>query len=199
MVQILQHMDPQLHRAAREGNIELLEEIVKGQPELSGCLTPQKNTVLHIAVRFGKEDVAKRLIKLCEPLISQPNSKGDTPLHLAAGAGHQSLAELLTGGGAWRMRNSQGNRAIHEAVKRGHEKVAMHLLELEKGHELIHDVNGAGESLLYLAAEAGLEEFVEKIVGMGPHAFIPQGPDRQTPLHIAVIRGRLGNYLSQIK
>ncbi|XXG69263.1 hypothetical protein AAC387_Pa06g2178 [Persea americana] len=208
-------MDLKLYKAAMEGDMRLLTSIVKPNdplaPNLTLCLTPRKNTMLHIAVKFEQQEIVQRMIKLCPSLISQPNSKGDTPLHLAARAGHLGVIKLLTptlnlvegnpaleegnsvrqaGGVALRMSNSEGSNPIHEALKKSHEQVALYLLAFEKRHGLARDVNMAGESLLYLAAEAGLDEVVKKIIDTGDYS--TRGPDGQNPLHIAVIKRRLG-------
>lgn len=200
-------MDPRLHKAAREGKIELLTSIMEGDSppdRITFCLTPQKNTALHIAVRFVHQTIMKKMIQLQPSLISQPNSKGETPLHMAASAGHFSLTKLLTptseegassrelGSAALRTKNMDGSTAIHEALKKGHKKVALHLLIRfdQRMGELARDVNFTGESLLYLPAEAGLEEVVTEIMDMGN--FRSKG-HKQTPLHIGVIKGPLGN------
>ncbi|XXG69264.1 hypothetical protein AAC387_Pa06g2179 [Persea americana] len=211
------NMDPRLYKAAMEGDMEVLIRIVEANPapNLTLCLTPQKNTVLHIAVEFEQQDIVKRMIQQWLSLISQPNSKGNTPLQVAARAGHLDLAKLLTptlnlhliegnlaieeGNPllqvrvALRMSNSEGSNPIHEALKKSHGEVALHLLAFEERHGLARDVNMAGESVLYLAAEAGLDEVVHKIIDTGDYS--TRGSDGQNPLHIAVIKGELGMFL----
>lgn len=196
-------MDPQLHKAAREGGTRPLLDALKGHNAssyLKVSLTPQKNTVLHIAVNFENKDTARTIIELCPSLISQSNARGDTPLHIAARAGNLSLTRLVGGdmeSGPWRKLNSQGNYPIHEALKKGHGQVAWHLLSLDRGHELMCKVNEARESPLYLAAEAGLQDVVATII-RGPSPYSLQGPDQKTPLHIAVIKGHLSMHLSPL-
>ncbi|RWR88249.1 protein ACCELERATED CELL DEATH 6-like protein [Cinnamomum micranthum f. kanehirae] len=206
-------MDPRLFKAAMNGDMKLLTSIVEVDcpPNLILYLTPQKNTALHIAVEFERQEIVQRMIQLCPSLISQPNPKGDTPLHVAARAGHLGLTQLLTpalnlaegnptleegnpvrqaGNVALRMSNLEGSNPIHEARKKSHGEVALHLLAFEKRHELAREVNVAGESLLYLATEVGLDKVVQKIIDTGDYN--TQGPDGQNPLHIAVLKGRLG-------
>ncbi|RWR88248.1 protein ACCELERATED CELL DEATH 6-like protein [Cinnamomum micranthum f. kanehirae] len=211
----LEKMDPKLYEAAMKGDMKLLISIMEVDcpPDLTSCLTPQKNTALHIAVKFEQQEIVKRLIQLCTSLISQSNSKGDTPLHVAARTGRTDLTKLLTptlnlnltkenlaleegdpvrqaGSVALRMRNLEGNNPIDEALKKSYGAVALHLLAFEERHELAREVNVAGESLLYLAADAGLDKVVQKIIDSGDYS--TQGPDGQNPLHIAVIKGQLG-------
>ncbi|KAJ8627915.1 hypothetical protein MRB53_021222 [Persea americana] len=214
------NMDPALYKAASEDDIWRSAGVAKSiqtltrfaeANDLTLCLTPQRNTVLHIAVEFGHQNIVEKVIQLCPSLISQHNSKGDTPLHVAARAGHLGLTQLLTpalnleegnptleegnpvrhaGSVVLRMRNLEGNNPIHEALKKSHGEVALHLLAYEERHELACEVNVAEESLLYLAAEAGLDEVVQKIIDGGDYS--TRGPDGQNPLHIAVIKGRSG-------
>lgn len=174
------NMNPQLHKAAREGDIGLLKSLMEGKspPDLTRSLTPQGNTVLHIAVKFGHEGIVEEIIKMTQwsSLISLSNSKDDTPLHIAARAGHLGIIKLLTPtleeGASWRKfahvawetSNLEGSTAIHEALKKGHGEVASHLLSFEEKHEVALRVNKAKESPLYLAAEAGLSGVVKEIV-----------------------------------
>ncbi|RWR88243.1 protein ACCELERATED CELL DEATH 6-like protein isoform X2 [Cinnamomum micranthum f. kanehirae] len=199
------NMNPQLHKAAREGDIVLLTRLMasNNRPDLTSSLTPQGNTVLHIATKFGHQGIVKEIIKQTRwsALVSQSNSKGDTPLHIAARAGHLDLIKLLTptleegapwrtdARVAWKTSNLEGSTAVHEALKNGHGKIALRLLKFEKKHKLARRVNKAKESPLYLAAEAGMSTVVREIVAQDD--FSSEGPDGQNPLHIAVIKGRI--------
>ncbi|XXG48807.1 hypothetical protein AAC387_Pa02g3153 [Persea americana] len=195
-------MDARLHKAAREGNMELLTSILEenNPPDLTLSLTPQKNTALHIAVAFSHEQIVWEMIDLEPSLISQPNSNGDTPLHIAAKAGNLSITKLLTtpleegvrrreaGAAALKMKNSDGYTPIHEALKKRHEQVAGRLLGFAGDIEAADDVSDAGESLFYLASEAGLSNFYISLLS-GRDIFSTRGPNGQNPLHIAVITG----------
>ncbi|KAJ8627914.1 hypothetical protein MRB53_021221 [Persea americana] len=145
-------MNPQLHKAAREGDIALLTSLMGGNspPDLTHSRTPQGNTVLHIGVKFGLEGIVEEIIKQTQwsSLISQSNSKDDTALHIAARAGHLDLIKLLTptleeGASwlkdarvAWETSNSEGSTAIHEVLKKGNGEVGSRLMSFEEKHEL---------------------------------------------------------------
>ena len=49
-------MDPKLYKAAADGHIHVLEK----HDEIHVQLTPKKNTVLHVAARFGQADCGLR-------------------------------------------------------------------------------------------------------------------------------------------
>lgn len=200
-------MNDIVQRAARkdqEHQKETLEWL--NRPELSTSVTPQKkNTALHIAVTFQQVEWAEKIIELCPTLVRQVNSTDDSPLHVAAKAGHLNLTKLLVEavtapreegtsveslGQMLKMKNVEGDTPFHEALRKGHERVALLLLDSGREQALGSIVNNANESPLYLAAEAGLLSVVENLLQQSDSSI--QGPDGQTPLHIAVIRGHLG-------
>ncbi|XP_042487369.1 protein ACCELERATED CELL DEATH 6-like [Macadamia integrifolia] len=86
-------MDPRLYRAAVEGDISLLHEVVVEQPIehipelLLQNITAQKNNVLHIAVRSSHWKFVSHVIGQCPSILAQTNSNGETPLHIAAKEG----------------------------------------------------------------------------------------------------------------
>ncbi|GMP56158.1 hypothetical protein CsSME_00020740 [Camellia sinensis var. sinensis] len=74
-------MDPSLYRAAKEGNIVVLEQYVD---QLEAEVTPNKNTVLHIAAQFGNSQCVREILSKNSSLLNRQNAKGDTALHVAA-------------------------------------------------------------------------------------------------------------------
>ncbi|KAJ0101259.1 hypothetical protein Patl1_04332 [Pistacia atlantica] len=87
----------------------------------------------------------------------------------------------------WRMRNKAQSLALHEALRNGHEEVALCLWELDR--EMAGVVTSAGESPLCLAAESRCEAVLLRIlrflrlnaerVNLLREAF--GGPDGQNP------------------
>ena len=51
------------------------------------------DTALHLAARYGKEEVVKVLLNT-GAIISVKNAPRDTPLHLAAGYGYKRVVEV---------------------------------------------------------------------------------------------------------
>ncbi|CAL5395344.1 unnamed protein product [Camellia sinensis] len=86
------HMDSKLYNATMEGNINILKLIAE---HLNLQLTPNKNTVLHIAALFGQTECAKDILKMNSSLLCQTNVKGDTALHLAVREGQQDSVDAL--------------------------------------------------------------------------------------------------------
>ncbi|KAJ0045611.1 hypothetical protein Pint_04260 [Pistacia integerrima] len=97
----------------------------------------------------------------------------------------------------WRMRNKAQSLALHEALRNGHEEVALCLWELDNENEKAGVVTSAGESPLYLAAESRCEAVLLKILNfLRSNAKrvdllrdAVRGPDGQNPLHAAVLAG----------
>ncbi|GMP56148.1 hypothetical protein CsSME_00020733 [Camellia sinensis var. sinensis] len=126
-------MDPGLYRAAKEGNIVVLEQYVD---QLEAQVTPNKNTVLHIAAQFGNSQCVREILSKNSSLLNRQNAKGDTALHVAAREGHsdivKSLIEYATSldhdqvaieSGSditkkmLRATNDDGDTALHDAVR----------------------------------------------------------------------------------
>ncbi|XWS68644.1 hypothetical protein CRYUN_Cryun04dG0108500 [Craigia yunnanensis] len=96
-------MDPDLYTAAMEGKIlELVEAVEKGpvdrQHDLpASCIqvSPQKNTMLHIATSYRHHEIVNLICKDLPFFIQEKNSKGDTALHIAARIGDPLLIHLI--------------------------------------------------------------------------------------------------------
>ncbi|KAK6914038.1 PGG domain, partial [Dillenia turbinata] len=123
-------MDPSLYKAIMEDNFYGVRMY---KDQLLMQLTPNKNTVLHIAAQYGKIQCLKESIELCPSLLLQVNSKGETLLHMAAREGsywvvkglidgakaNEGEVESLLGGVKEmpRMTNKKKNTALHEAMR----------------------------------------------------------------------------------
>ncbi|KAF8023816.1 hypothetical protein BT93_F1102 [Corymbia citriodora subsp. variegata] len=200
-------MDPRLYRYASCGDVHSLKELLGRDPSVLQRCTPQGNTALHVAARFGQRPVFGEIYSRCKSLLMQPNSEGDTPLHVASGAGHLSVVKFLVTeitstspqldieSGCnlnlemLRRGNRRNNTALHEAIRNGHSQVVRLLIKADS--HLVLCENSAGESPLYLATRGGMEEIVDWILTSCP---LPAhgGSEGQTALHAAVIARHSG-------
>ncbi|XXG44993.1 hypothetical protein AAC387_Pa02g0200 [Persea americana] len=162
-------MHPQLYRASRSGNVSCLRNVAATDQRLLYSEAPQQQTALHISARLGHVDFVQEMIGLCRHLVMQPNSDGNTPLHCAATNGRLEVVQLLSESSVnrqdvslLRMRNNQGNTALHEAVMKGHDDVAIRLLQADQTLSSI--VNNSGMSPLHLAAKRERPEVVQEIL-----------------------------------
>ncbi|KAK3424193.1 hypothetical protein EUGRSUZ_F00986 [Eucalyptus grandis] len=198
-------MDPKLYGYASTGDIHSLKGLLDRDPSVLQRCTPQGNTALHVAARFGQRPVFAEIYSRCKSLLMQPNSEGDTPLHVASGTGHLSVVKFLVteitstspsqldiesgcdrNFEMLRLGNRRNNTALHEAIRNGHSDVVRLLIKADS-HLVLYE-NSAGESPLYLAARGGMEEIVNWILTSRPLS-AHGGSDGQTALHATVSTG----------
>ncbi|XP_059626953.1 protein ACCELERATED CELL DEATH 6-like [Cornus florida] len=197
-------MDSVLYNAAKEGNVDVIQKFA----QLEVQVTPNKNTVLHIAAEFGQTQCVKEILQKYGSLVSSVNIKGETSLHISAREGHTTTVQELidstkTGddqdleGGTrvtktkkmLRMSNVEGETALYEAVRNNHLDVVNILMTEDP--EYLHPPNKAKENLIYLAAQRCYLSILSKILeNTISKAYISQayiGPNGRTALHAATI------------
>ncbi|RVW73386.1 Serine/threonine-protein phosphatase 6 regulatory ankyrin repeat subunit C [Vitis vinifera] len=159
-------MAPEIYRAAAEGDTNILEGM--SSADLRVQLTPNKNTVLHIAAQFGQLKCVAWIIQhysADSSLLQCPNLKGDSPLHLAAREGHLEVVKALI----------RAAKQIPKGI-------------LREDPEFTYGANLSGGTPLYMAAERGFRDLVKIIIENT--TLIPPahtGPMRRTALHAAVV------------
>ncbi|KAK3197965.1 hypothetical protein Dsin_021380 [Dipteronia sinensis] len=202
-------MDPQLYKAAVEGNINPFKDITARELDL--IVAPNKNTILHINIRSRNRSsmetastkFVEDILDRCPSLLLQVNVNAETPLHVAAKYGHSDIVEVLikssakpqnehleSGIGAAKrmligMTNNEGDTALHVAVRYKHMDVVKILTREDP--DFFYSSNKRGETPLYIAAAAkdSLEIVVEILETCTSPAY--EGPDQMTALHAAVI------------
>ena len=93
-VPVSSHGSTPIHAAAYNGDVELIEALMR-----LGCTTidtPDKdgNTAMHTAWR-GHDSALEALVRLGSTAIDTPNKNGWTPMHAAATEGRASTVETL--------------------------------------------------------------------------------------------------------
>jgi ankyrin repeat protein len=160
-----------IHRAAKRGNLEKVQEMIKANPSLVFATEYPGMTPLHWAAKMNHEDVVKFLLAN-KADINAKNLDGDTPLHLAAKTGHPEIVALLLAGNAVvdRTDNCFGWTALHNAAAIGDTNVARLLLANKA------DINAKdrlhGKTPLHVAVSKGQKEMVEFLLvnGADPNA-----------------------------
>ncbi|KAK2970548.1 hypothetical protein RJ640_008672 [Escallonia rubra] len=192
-------MDPQLYRAATEGDIlefiKAMERVVDDRhhspPATCVQLGPQNNTVLHIATSFHNYEIVKLICKDLPFFAAEKNARGDTPLHIAARDGDCLLVNLIVDSDfrehCLGEKNKVGNTALHEALHHHHEEVARILID--RNRNLSYTVNKEGKSLLYLAAEAGYAGIVKLLMEnpIGNYTCVKRKLKNKSPVHAAIL------------
>ncbi|KAF5936541.1 hypothetical protein HYC85_024047 [Camellia sinensis] len=203
-------MDSKLYNTAMEGNINILK---LNEEHVNFQLTPNKNTVLHIAALFGQIECVEEILKMNSSPLCQTNVKGDTALHLVAREGQQDsidalikCAKKLDEEGSvelesgsimtkkmLRARNEDGDTALHDAVRLySHWIILLRLLAEDP--EYTYTANNVGETPFYIAAERRHHQVVSRILKTCT-APACDGPGCRTALHTAVISNDEGTGL----
>ncbi|CBI28761.3 unnamed protein product, partial [Vitis vinifera] len=192
-------MDPDLYRPTIQGDIlEFIKAVEQGPDNrhagvpAASCIqvTPQKNTVLHLATIFGHDEIVKLICKDLPFLVMERNCRGDTALHIAARAGNSLLVNLLINSteGVLGVKNETGNTALHKALQHRHEEVAWNIIN--KDRNMSCSVNKEGKSLSYLAAEAGYANLVRFIMENPAGNYSIEGELENKPSVKAAILGK---------
>ncbi|XP_062213266.1 ankyrin repeat-containing protein At5g02620-like [Phragmites australis] len=192
-------MDPVLYKAATQGKVSSLRQLVENDPKILSSTTPQLNMALHLAAQNGHADFAHEVLEKNEELLVARNADGDTPLHLAAKAGTLEVAkELIRHAKAWPhqkspliMTNKAGNNPLHEAVRHHRGSVALALLDADPDRG--HDLNDRMESPLDMASREGLIHVVQRIINdtWVDQEFLASISLSGTALHQAVLGGHI--------
>ncbi|XP_011006809.1 PREDICTED: transient receptor potential cation channel subfamily A member 1-like isoform X2 [Populus euphratica] len=185
-------IDSQLHECVKQDNPEALKRRVQ-QHLTEKLVTPCGNTLLHVAVSYGSDNIIAYLVKEFPSLITMQNSQNDTVLHLAARertAIHaiKSLVELNPS--LMRMANGKRNTPLHDAVIKGNVEVAKFLVARDP--EVAYYSNKNGSSPLYLAVENGNKNgILDDLLELGASIPITREdgdalPKRKSPVHAAI-------------
>jgi len=193
-----------LHRAAREGDVKLVTELLQ-----QGISPNAKDydgvTPLHRAARDGDIEVAETFLRYhANPNVRTPS--GWTPLHLAVRKERPEMVELLLTWGADLNRATEdGRAALHIAMEKGNRAIIDLLLKdwslREGGHDVAQlysrpDISGKadldlpdakGNTPLHEAIALGDQELISLLIVKGANVNAAN-ENGQTPLHLAVSR-----------
>lgn len=200
-------MDLKLLNIAKQGNVQELHRFNEEKPESLEESTFNGDTALHIATQKGHTDFVVAICELCPSILLLQNSRGDTALHTAARAGRSDIvlnlikcADKKKGCREEMLKklNMEHNTALHEAARNNCHQVAS--LLLEKDPPLTSHRNKAVASALCVAAEEGCLETIESILNASKKwkQLNWRGLHDRTPLHAAVIRQRISNYIPSL-
>ncbi|GKU91822.1 hypothetical protein SLEP1_g5637 [Rubroshorea leprosula] len=198
-----------LYDQATKGDFHAFEDF--NAERLSQLVTRvDENTILHICItaatpyyrkktaRTESVDFVNKALAKCKELLWQPNKKGETILHIAARHGHDEIVRVLltedeeardNGQAVNRsqrlleVKNAVGDTALHEAARYTHFPVVKILVDQDCSYQ--YGLNNDGETPLYIAAEMGARQVVDKILKCGSPDY--HGPHGRTALHAAVL------------
>ncbi|KAI8004739.1 Serine/threonine-protein phosphatase 6 regulatory ankyrin repeat subunit C [Camellia lanceoleosa] len=204
---VAEYMNPEIYRAAKAGDISGFKRAIEDREASPfNQVSPQEDTVLHIAAYSGHVLLVELILTHRIDLSSKKNSNGNLPIHAAASSGHLSTVKSLLGfperdGEEWRVSalkevNKNEETALHVALKNHHEKVAEFLFELCPC--VSSYPNKEGKSPLYMAAEAGFLDLVKLMTAETVEVVVMDNSmsssETRSVVH-AALRGRnIGNF-----
>ncbi|KAG6403730.1 hypothetical protein SASPL_135958 [Salvia splendens] len=186
--------DSALHSAAREGNLEVVVEIINGcggdGEELSELLSKQNQsgeTALYAAAECGHVELVEEMIKYYDAGFATLKAKnGFDAFHIAAKLGKLGVLKVLMEADPQLPAtvDQSNTTALHTAAAQGHVEVVSFLLE--SNSSLVTIARNNGKTALHSSARYGHTEVVKAI--LGKEAGIAKWQDKkgQTALHMAV-------------
>ncbi|XVE88837.1 hypothetical protein DITRI_Ditri19aG0100800 [Diplodiscus trichospermus] len=184
-------MDARLLEAiARNDTFALICLVQKNEGILEQRTADSLNTALHLALKFGSNNLLMEIIKLRPNLVTTVNRKLETPLHEACRVGNAEAVMLLLESNPWVafILNCENRSPLFLACSNGHLNVVKLLLNQPWliGLEDDADLTSAHE-----AASKGLTEIMREIVKIYPDLVRKVDKNGCSPLHYACSRGRL--------
>ncbi|KAL1556073.1 ankyrin repeat-containing protein ITN1-like [Salvia divinorum] len=141
-----------LHIATLQGQVAIVEEVLKMSPRLALELDSNGSSPLHIAAAKGDVEIAKRLLSVAPRVCWCRDSQGMNPVHVAAMEGHVEMLEELLRKDVLpaKERVHRGQTVLHLSVKKG-ELTGVKFLA-ERLDDLVHEKDDDGKTPLQWAS-----------------------------------------------
>ncbi|XP_078154794.1 protein ACCELERATED CELL DEATH 6-like [Carex rostrata] len=165
------------------------------QFELIQSATDFGDTLLHILITKGHDELALKVFKREMSLLLAQNKMSETPLHYAAKVGNDEVIRNLIESGpavvveALEKTNKDGETALQIATKYGNEGVGCQLLDF--GLRESREMKNKRLSLLYMAIVEGCYSMVRTMLRIEPSLAYAQFPDGMFPIHVATRKGNM--------
>ncbi|GLT66094.1 hypothetical protein SLA2020_384840 [Shorea laevis] len=148
------------HVAARQGHVDVLNELLQLSPNLVMTTDLSGTTALHTAAAQGHIEVVNLLLETDSNLAKIARNNGKTALHSAARMGRLEVVKsLLSKDPSTAFRpDRKGQTALHMAVKGQQEEMVLELLK--PGPSILNLEDKKGNTALHIATKKGRIQMV---------------------------------------
>lgn len=164
----------QLHDAVRDGDLKLVEHLIKERADINKSTKEFGDTALHWAVMGGTRNhdlIVKKLVSEGAEVIPSNMSKNQfsdnhTPLHLAASRGSEQCMKFLLGSKDVNINvvTTMQETPLHKAAMAGRESNVKKLLEMGAD---INSKDKFGNTALHHGAYSGDHNVVKRLMEAG--------------------------------
>uniref|UniRef100_J3LMK6 PGG domain-containing protein n=1 Tax=Oryza brachyantha TaxID=4533 RepID=J3LMK6_ORYBR len=174
-----------LHIAAKQGDVEVVNELLRALPELSMTVDASNTTALNTAATQGHMEVVRLLLEADRSLALIARSNGKTALHSAARNGHVEVVRALMEAEpsiAVRV-DKKGQTALHMAAKGTRLDLVDALLAGEPS--LLNLADSKGNTALHIAARKARVPIVKRLLELPDTDLKAINRSRETALDTA--------------
>lgn len=176
-------VNPDIFRAAEEGIIDEVEELLAEEEDVN-IADAWGNTPLYLAARGGHGELVRRLLARGAS-TDMLNIRGQTALHTACERGHSGVARMLVEGGANVDPNTDYLPPLHFAMFHCDSALVDQLIE--KGADINRE-DAAGATTLHRACWCDCDKVVEMLLDRGANIDV-KNQDGMTGLDYAIVYG----------
>ncbi|WCJ17819.1 Ankyrin repeat family protein [Euphorbia peplus] len=181
--------DTALNCAVRHGQYDVVECLLKTDPDLSSFSNYSDESPLYIAVAYSYMEIASLIIRLSSTTFSHTGPKGLTALHEAVTkkSGLKIMEELVKRRPeVIKEADDIGRTPLHNAVSWGPVEAVKILLKYDIS-SATYLLDREGNSAFHVAALHGHINVIKELIQSCPDIFELTNKKGQTALHIAIL------------
>ncbi|MED6204831.1 hypothetical protein PIB30_012329 [Stylosanthes scabra] len=183
-------MDPNLFEAIRKNDIAAFSSLLKENEGILNQKTADSySTPLHIASKYGCNEMVSEIISLCPDMVSVENKKHETPIHEACRQENDKVLMLLLDANpnaAYKLYPTCKS-PLFIACSHGHLDMVNLLLNLPEMAE--KSIEAFDQTCILIAASRGHTDIVRELLNKWPELVQVIDEDGNSPLHHACKEG----------
>ncbi|KAJ5067486.1 molting protein mlt-4 [Anaeramoeba ignava] len=184
-----------LHEAVKDGNIKIIELVLKIPFLNINAVDLTGKTALHYAVMNNNQAIVTLLIKTGSNvnLLDQDHL---TPLLIAARNGYLKMAKILIKSGAdITIQNLNGMNCLHYSILYSHvdifKFILKHISSNPETMKILNQQNEFDETPLHCSVENKNQQFITQLIAIGSDVNI-QNKQGKTPFHLSIAEEKIG-------